>query len=61
MADLDFIPVVALTVIRRLRTIASDHFLATEFEALVWDPTAVRLLLDEKVYRQPVVAVVMPA
>jgi hypothetical protein len=49
------IPVVTLTRICMVKNSAGE-FIRREVDALVWDPNVVRALLDEKVYRNPMVA-----
>jgi len=51
------IPVVTLTRICRVKKNRNGVFLRREVDALVWDPTVVRALLDERPGRQPMVAV----
>lgn len=50
------VPVVTLARICRMKKNRNGIFVRREIDALVWDPTAVRALLDEKVYRNPTVA-----
>ena len=54
------IPVVTLTRICRVKKNRNGVFLRREVDALVWDPTVVRALLDEKIYRNPTVALIGP-
>lgn len=59
MEGLTTVPVVTLVAIRRVRSFPGGSHLSREADALVWDPTAVRALLDEKVYRNPMVALLV--
>jgi hypothetical protein len=54
------VPVVTLTRICRVKKNRNGVFLRREVDALVWDPTVVRALLDEKIYRNPTVALIAP-
>lgn len=54
------VPVVTLTRICRVKKNRNGVFLRREVDALVWDPTVVRALLDEKIYRNPTVALISP-
>jgi len=54
------VPVVTLTRICRVKKNRNGVFLRREVDALVWDPTVVRALLDEKIYRNPTVAMISP-
>jgi len=51
------IPVVTLARICRMKKNRNGVFVRGEIDALVWDPTVVRALLDERPGRQPMVAV----
>lgn len=50
------IPVVTLTTVCHVKKNRNGVFLRREVDALVWDPTVARALLDEKIYRNPTVA-----
>jgi hypothetical protein len=52
------VPVVTLTRICRVKKNRNGVFLRREVDALVWDPTVARALLDEKIYRNPTVALI---
>jgi hypothetical protein len=54
------VPVVTLARICRMKKNRNGVFMRQELDALVWDPTAVRVLLDERIYRNPTLALVMP-
>jgi hypothetical protein len=53
-------PVVSLTAIRRVKLFPGGRYLSRELDALAWDPTAVRAILDRKIYRHPTIAVLAP-
>ena len=50
------VPVVTLTRICRVKKNRNGIFVRREADALVWDPTVVRAILDAKPGRQPMVA-----
>ena len=50
------VPVVTLASICRMKKNRNGIFVREEVDALVWNPTAVRAILDEKPGRQPMVA-----
>jgi hypothetical protein len=50
------IPVVTLARICLVKKYSDGRFVRSEVDALVWDPTVARALLDEKIYRNPTVA-----
>ena len=51
------VPVVTLARICLVKKYGDGRFVRSEVDALVWDPTVVRALLDERPGRQPMVAV----
>ena len=55
------VPVVTLERIYRMKKNRNGIFVREEVDALVWDPTVVRAILDEKPGRQPMVAMLMRA
>jgi hypothetical protein len=55
MPTLD-VPVVTLARVCHMKKNRNGIFVRREVDALVWDPKAVRAILDEKPGRQPVVA-----
>jgi hypothetical protein len=54
------IPIITLTTVCHVKKNRNGVFLRREVDALVWDPTVVRALLDEKIYRNPTVALISP-
>ena len=54
------IPVVTLERIYRMKKNRDGIFIRCQVAALIWDPTVVRALLDEKIYRNPTVALIGP-
>jgi hypothetical protein len=50
------VPVVTLTRICLVKKYDDGRFFRREVDALVWDPNVVRALLDERVYCNPMVA-----
>jgi hypothetical protein len=56
MESVIVIPVVTLTAVRRVRLMLGSWYRVREADALVWDPNVVRALLDERIYRNPMVA-----
>jgi len=59
MATID-VPVVTLARICRMKKNRNGIFVRREVDALVWDPTAVRAILDERIYRNPMVVLIGP-
>lgn len=54
------VPVVTLARVCRIKKNRNGVFMRREVDALVWDPTVVRALLDERIYRNPTVALIAP-
>jgi hypothetical protein len=54
------VPVVTLTTISLVKKRGDRWVICADTDALVWDPNVVRALLDEKVYRNPVLALIVP-
>jgi hypothetical protein len=54
------VPVVTLTRICRVKKNRNGVFLRREVDALVWDPSVARALLDERIYRNPMVVLIGP-
>lgn len=60
MESVIVVPVVTLTRICMVKKYDDGRFIGREIDALVWDPNVVRALLDERIYRNPVVALIAP-
>lgn len=56
MESMIVVPVVTLTSICLVKKYDDGRFVRREVDALVWDPNVVRALLDERMYRNPMVA-----
>jgi hypothetical protein len=60
MESVIVIPVITLTNVCLVKKYDDDRFIRREVDALVWDPNVMRALLDERIYRNPMVALIAP-